>query len=914
MSTPHQDAIEAWTTQHGASREALAKEILKRASELGSSARYTPGSLRVLLPKWATGERSLSADPMFQQAVSDVLDRPLIELFPSATPPDRAYPLREFPRLGAMDLLDDAPCDTSSLARDTAPGEKVASIFLAPPRGKVWVTAPPGAGRTLAVRRWQARHDREESPRSFAAAMKRIQDPIPRVLAIRSLAEIAGHPLAAAREPRVIKVDLPSPQDAATIEALSSASRLLVLAGFPFPSPARTGWEVLRWAPDRAWRASFVRWVAQRVEKIDAATDRDSTLDAVGMIRWLDEHDPDCTRYATPGDLLAVLALADEAPEELIHGRIDRAFVSRALALRAREARTSTLSAWCAREGAGTAVRLIEAGFASPSLPWPARLDLDAWSQRVPDDLLPHGDARLEAVRDTLARGGRGAAQRAIAALDAPDRPRQVISALCDAGMLHPVAHDRFEVGPRWAQDVVATHWCADAFSHDAPGHWGRLSLDPARRAIVDEALDALDDSARAELVLRTLDGFDATRLGDIGAVESLYVLVGESLARREASKDERRLYKRLWHTARTLWVRGDFEDLPGSRTRGVPGNELTPGSARWWAACWGWSLGMPIIDRELPSAWAWLFPGWFPSLDAPPDALRWHDGPSGDRGVEALYALAPRFISRWTGVAGDVPPAIVRAVAIPRAPAHPWNIATVVGSLDAIDDDLATRIDGAIADEQRSGVLRALWEVALSGSGWISGRLWPVSQGVRDPTRLNPLARRLRAHFPVDLVAIKLSEAPGLQDLDAAALLKATPPPFRCAMFDALLEHRPTCARDAVSATDLVDIELLSHAADRLDPADAWPIAQRVWRLDPARARRRAEEEWAEHGRTAPWLESFSLEHSALAVKILRRHPERPVPQSFLRFLCRALPTLGPDADAVFALLQRAGWETLRP
>lgn len=916
MSTPAQDAIDAWIKQHGRSRESLAASIISRAKELGSGTTYKVSSLRVLLPQWAAGERLPRADTLFQQAIAEVLDRPLIELFPSTIPPERAYALREFPRLGAIDLLDDAPFDADALADERRPSEALTSLFSMPRRGKTWVTAPPGAGRSLAVRRWQAKRDHQASPTPFAEAMLRVVNTTPRVIAVRSLSEIAKSPLASAREALVLKVDLPSPQDSAVIDSLAGATQLLVLAGFPFPARATEGWQRLHWAPGPAWRAGFVRWVAARVAKVDGQTDHDSTLDAEAMIRWLDERDPDLNGYATPGDLLTLLALADELPESDLLDQLDRTTVVRALALRARAAPPSSLSAWCASDGGEAAVRLLEESFAAPNIAWPAQLGLDAWSAQVPDAIIPHGDDRLAAVRETLARGGKGAAQRALLALDGPDRPRQVVSALCDAGVLHPLARDRFEVGPRWAQDAVARQWCRDAFAREAPTHWGRLSVDPARRQIVDDGLDALDDSARLELVRRTLDRFDATQLGDIGAVESLYVVVGEVLARRGATKDERRVFERLWRTASTLWIRGVTSELPGSRTRGVPGLRRVPGSARWWAACWGWSLGLPRIDPGLSDALAWLFPGWFESLDAPPRGLGWHDRPGGERGVEALYTLAPRFISRWNGLADGPPPAIVRAAAIPLAPAMGWDMQTVVGSLDAVDDDLSARIDRAVADasdEQRRIVVRALWGVSLSKGSWLTAKLWPASHGVRSEAALSPLARRLRQNFPVDLVAAMIAEAQPMLMLEASEVLKATPPAFRDAVFDALFARDPAWAKTAVSADDMIDVPLLAHAVERLAGDAGQSLARRVWQLDPTRARQYAEENWVEHGRTAPWLESFPLDQTVAAVQILGKCPERAVPEGFLSFLSYALPTLGPDADTVFALLQRAGWDSLR-
>ncbi len=49
------------------------------------------------------------------------------------------------------------------------------------------------------------------------------------------------------------------------------------------------------------------------------------------------------------------------------------------------------------------------------------------------------------------------------------------------------------------------------------------------------------------------------------------------------------------------------------------------------------------------------------------------------------------------------------------------------------------------------------------------------------------------------------------------------------------------------------------------------------------------------------------------LAVQILLTHPERTVPEGLRPVLARALSTLGPKADDAFALLQRAGWDSLR-
>jgi hypothetical protein len=48
-------------------------------------------------------------------------------------------------------------------------------------------------------------------------------------------------------------------------------------------------------------------------------------------------------------------------------------------------------------------------------------------------------------------------------------------------------------------------------------------------------------------------------------------------------------------------------------------------------------------------------------------------------------------------------------------------------------------------------------------------------------------------------------------------------------------------------------------------------------------------------------------------SLQILLTHPERTVPEGLRPVLARALSTLGPNADDAFALLQRAGWDSLR-
>ncbi len=79
---------------------------------------------------------------------------------------------------------------------------------------------------------------------------------------------------------------------------------------------------------------------------------------------------------------------------------------------------------------------------------------------------------------------------------------------------------------------------------------------------------------------------------------------------------------------------------------------------------------------------------------------------------------------------------------------------------------------------------------------------------------------------------------------------------------------------------------------------------------MAPEIARDLARREYA-LGKIDPWITSMPEAYLGELVAVVAEHPSQPVPDSLRFWLSRRLAEVGPQAERVWVLLQRAGWPT---
>lgn len=432
-------------------------------------------------------------------------------------------------------------------------------------------------------------------------------------------------------------------------------------------------------------------------------------------------------------------------------------------------------------------------------------------------------------------------------------------------------------------------------------------------------------------LVSRAVDSFDAASLGSVAAVEALFVVVGDRLAR-----EPRFASKRVPLLKRLAGLQVDFlaphypNGLPAPRTRGGP-HEPTQGGAEFVAACWAWGLRVEM-PSYLPLGSEWLFPGWTaPRLDHIPDALMFHDrkrvdGPGADaeaRGVEHMRALLPEVLERASGaftkpdLARRIPRNFAEA-AIPLALRRGWSLALLVQQFRAPSPAesvrLARRIE-ALPGEERAQTIDALWEIVLGDRmGFLEAlRYFEPDEDFRRGFPRSALTALLHERFPVESIVSAITTAKHWDERVGERLLRMTP-----------AEHRPRVARVLAKALvsqgrTVIDIlkafgrelaDVLVEEAKVPGRRENWLVAQAVWEVAPEIARDLARHEYA-LGKIDPWITSMPAEHPGELVAVVEEHPSQPVPDSLRFWLSRRLVEVGPEAERVWSLLQRAGWPT---
>ena len=506
---------------------------------------------------------------------------------------------------------------------------------------------------------------------------------------------------------------------------------------------------------------------------------------------------------------------------------------------------------------------------------------------------------------------------------------REAVRAFVEARVLRDVGIDALGVSPPWMVEALAKTTVGQSFANGPPSVWGRWCVDPMRRPFVEAQLLACDDARLSALIERAVKTFDRASLGAVAAVEALFVVVGERLAREPRFASKRMLLlKHLARLAVGLLAPHFPNGLPAPRTRGGP-HEPSKGGAEFVAASWAWSLH---VEEPLPtsSQAAWLFPGWLsPSLDQIPDALMFHDrapndgaGPEAEeRGVKLMSTLLPEVIARATGTFTDpgaarrIPRNFVEA-AIPLALRRGWPLAVLVRNFrdpsEAESSRVALRIN-ALPDHERARTIDALWEVVLADRSRFleSLRCFEPDEDFRRGFPRSAITALLLERFPVEEIEGVVAATTRWDEHTGDRLLRMTP-----------LEYCPRVARALAKALasqthtliivlkafgrDVADV--LVEEAARPGRHDAWLVAQAVWEVAPERALELAKSEYG-LGNIAPWITSIPEAHLSELVAVVEEHPAQSVPDALRFWLARHLGEVGPEAERVWALLVRAGW-----
>lgn len=508
-------------------------------------------------------------------ALAELLDVDSAEIFGAQAVPSSALGFPEFPRLKPLGK-DEEPCRLTRagwLFHATRPPVNGAGS------ARRWIVAPPGSGKSLAIRYLVARHSGEVHAASVA-----------------TLEDALGH--ASVQGPLVVEVERASERDdiAAIAKLSARVHPTFIFAPFGFPgltwsSPGATvsrselGWEVITWTLRSDWRARLLAWVDQRIED----GEHDSKLQVADVECWLAATDPREILFSTPGDVLALCAEFDAFGPGLDMGLAKRA------TRWAKHVATAMVpgdapSTWRARGVAETLAKLSRAHLAD------AReygsLESSTWARLV-EGAMPRSKPRSVEVgpvayfeQGGLLRGG----------------PRGLV------------------LYPAWVERGLAMSSQAKALL-DPALPWGTLAADASRRPIIDSCLDTLTRSQLIR-VARNAAAPHKPSLQTIAAVDATCAALARRCERSELSLTEEQT-----ETVRRVFER-QLEHVVPDATYGEVSHPLTrPDLDEWFSTAWTLSLHVTAPPEFSRPELAWEIPGWAAELTF--DALPQHGFPS---------------------------------------------------------------------------------------------------------------------------------------------------------------------------------------------------------------------------------------------------------------------------------------------
>ena len=732
--------------------------------------------------------------PTLQRLLGQLLGVDPTEIFGGPREPNRIIAFPEFPRLPPLELGED-PCwlgPSGSLLDEVM--HRVTATGKA--RSHTWLTALPGAGKSLVVRILASRH-----PGGIISST------------VRRLAEV---PAPSIDVPMVIEAE-EAPSDECIDRLLfleNHPSPVVVLSAFPMPAELEPSGsdEGLVWLerngdPVPGWRLRLLQWIDARLERMAG----DTKLEVKAVCQWLAEHDPDETMVATPGDMLALCADFDA------HGGLEDVSPWH----RARR--------WLASVGLGM-------------------LPADApatWRKRNAEPVYQH-----LVVRELHHRPKRYGELdprdwEALLPEGAPENRRRAPSAvdyLLAAGLF------------RWSQKGVAPYprWVARSFSMEdirialvkstALG-WGALAADESRSEIIDAVLDGLPEEIVRRLLLTITDRGEPANLVELAELESILAAVGRRLdvgSFKLRSNDERVIQDLLGYQIDKL-----VEFMPGSMVH-------RPYTRRehyeWFATGWSLSLRVPRPDRVDIGRHPWQFPGWEDVLDLEtvPHGfpLSYPDPPHAKPGVRRLIRSSAKLLSKLgPGSLASLPRLMLPAALLDEKlhdRLEPSNLFQIRGTWE--EGVFAAKLS-QLSKRRLRTMANLAWRLAgvettRSGRDSVVSRLRKVTGELRlagprllqatDPAVISETAHEHGTHLsgeqnPRELLALTTEQ------LQAALR----------AWHQRSASDRPRHieARDLRPLFELEDVDVAVELAQASDAGEACEFAGVVWRLDAPRA-----------------------------------------------------------------------------
>lgn len=911
------EQFRSWAEKTNGSVGKLAKAVLERAEQEGRPLQTSYKTLHQSLRRWTLGEVPLARGQehvAIRQHVAAVFGVGERELFPEPIPVDTALFISELlPEMGAFDPRRHDPCRMAWVARRRNPGglrsaavhEQIQIVDCFNPDQRVWFHTPPGVGRSFAMHwhrhRWLDRPWKRGRPSA----------PVPLVLTLESFDDAHSHPdLQDRDQARPVVIEVSRGGGEAGVEAmLERIDQCLVLS--PVPLPAQTGLRdvetfanittVASWRPDRAWRETFVRWVAARLDA-EGRLDGHEPDDIVGL---LDKLDPWCRLFDTPHAILSafrlVLDYGENALEEF-NATLAEDFVGDEMGRRAGGVKPAyrKLVLEGLRRGAVKA-------WDNRSQRWLAERTRSLWNE-------------LLLAETTSARKPRKAEQ------SLPDPA----SALIDAGFLRESSPAQYLLTPAWISAAMAREHLRATVCDPASREWALHALDPSRQFELDHVLANLEWDELVSLVERVLSNFSDARLPDVAAVESLFLAVGGRIESASLSAREKKMLRRLVDQQVALLLPRPHPETPVPQTRAGLGDGVR-GGAHFASTCWRWSFS--ALEHTVDATLAWLFPGWStPSLPALPNGLRAHNMMFVDdefaaierAGLEHFIRLAPRVIARCDDARCQpsyLPLFLKAAVLIDYDRRTEMLVRLLELSLN--DHGLSRLLSEyveALSQARQKATMAALWSLLVRTTLPLIDLLLAFSDihqrshrrfvpGGSSPS--SPMTQRLlNVVSAEDLATLVRRDAPWNHN-DLIALVMRAPAGTESTLLQTALECTPEAERAQLTHALLTLVNARSDLRPTIRP---WisggglgpQVVPELWRIDPEGSAAFALEAWRDHGSLDPWLTYFDPQQLSHIIEVFERVPERPMPGDWQSWLAQQLCASGPLGDRIWALLAR--------
>jgi hypothetical protein len=483
-----------------------------------------------------------------------------------------------------------------------------------------------------------------------------------------------------------------------------------------------------------------------------------------------------------------------------------------------------------------------------------------------------------------------------------PAAPPEVdpLRLLMDNGLLRTCSEGGLELTP-WLRAAFEQEWLRIRVPHD-DFPWEIYALDPARRAMLDRALDEQSPSKLIERATWAL-ACDARDLRFVAAVEALFAAAARRLDRWQPTKAQLPVLQALGHRQLTL-----MQSLPAGA--GFPQAALTrrnSGDAGRAATAWvgeAWWFSLHVTPPRLDSDPGWLMPGWSGSLDlasAPPNLPLPHPAVS-------LFDRAARLVVGHVRTAplGDVH-ASLRPWVLLDGPGRGWEIPRAIQQQVARLPASAELVVHALASEdaisrQRGAAL--LWQAFLSDTEQQPLLAW------RRVERSTPAVRSfVRENLAVAAFLEPWSSSTSIPEGDSG--LELLPPRLMRAALRALLSQQ--------KAGPIPPVPLLAALVESLGDEDldllgelgsggfehGYVAARKLWDLAPSVATKHAREQLASGDERAQvWFDTApAMQHEKLLQLLQERR--RELPAWCATWIVSALPRAAGVARALYAELR---------